>query len=89
MEIIKKIGYLIAVFACCVLGGGLGNMQTGSQNAAKKDDAVQILGRICGIAAEDNISEVKRSVALNLCEKFSKITDEDAAKLGEVLNAIH
>lgn len=88
MELIKKIGYLIAVFACCVLGGGLGNMQTG-QNAAKKDDAVQILGRICGIAAEDNISEVKRSVALNLCEKFGKITDEDAAKLGEVLDAIH
>lgn len=87
MEIIKKIGYLIAVFACCVLGGGLGNMQT--QNAAKKDDAVQILGRICGIAGEDGISELKRSVALNLCEKFSKITDEDAAKLGEVLDAIH
>lgn len=88
MEIIKKIGYLIAVFACCVLGGGLGNMQN-AQNTAKKDDAVQILGRICGIASEDGISDLKRSVALNLCEKFSKITDEDAAKLGEVLDAIH
>ena len=86
VEILKKIGYLIAVFACCLLGGNLGNLQTSKQG--EKEDAVQILGRLCGLAAADGISDSKRLMALDLCEKFDKMTDKDAAKLSEVLDAI-
>lgn len=86
VEILKKIGYLIAVFACCLLGGNLGNLQT--SKTGEKEDAVQILGRLCGLAAADGISDSKRLMALDLCEKFDKMTDKDAAKLSEVLDAI-
>lgn len=86
VEILKKVGYLIAVFACCLLGGNLGNLQTSKQG--EKEDAVQILGRLCGLAAADGISESKRIMALDLCEKFDKMTDRDVSMHAEVLNAI-
>ena len=85
MEMLKKILYLIAVFACCVLGG---NVRIPTEKKAEDQNALQILGQICGLAAADGISEAKRLMSLDLCEKFDAMDDRTAAKISEVLDAI-
>lgn len=85
LETIKKIVYLIAVFACCIFGG---NVKIGGQTDKKEDEPIKILGRICGLAAADGISEAKRLMSLDLCEKFDALDDKRAAQISQVLNEI-
>lgn len=73
MQYLKQIAYLVLIILGSFLGVKVGKIDD-------QNDQIQITGRLCGINL-DGASTVKKTMANLICEKFDKISNDQAQKI--------
>lgn len=73
MQYLKQIAYLVLIILGSFLGVKVGKIDD-------QNDQIQITGRLCGINL-DGASTVKKAMANLICEKFDKISNDQAQKI--------
>ena len=80
MQYVKQIANLILIILGSFLGVKVGKIDD------PQGEQVQILGRLCGINL-DGASAVKKSMATLVCERFDRLSNEQAQQILDIVES--